>query len=539
MRPLSSLTPRIVCPKRSARTTLTALLAALSVGVSPAVQAETTPDMDGAAALNRTLDAILHDDAASPDALHRACSAWVSPRIHAADPLLAARLKLCQGRVAQAQKRQDAAKRKYEEAVRAATKVDRGARARRIEAEAEYRMAEMAERDQKDVPRCGHELGLDRVMRAEDQHVQRALERVEAQYRAVMDVGDPVWTRRAAYRVTTAYEDVWRTRLAAAPSGFRGVDVPSPFDLAAIDAAAVLGPVVAPPGGIVPATLMRAYRALARDAERGPADPALTAELVRRATALETDAHATPKNTPPAAWSGATDGAVALRGGVPVLRKAGAWVKVSRASAVAAARQRLKTADAAFGLALGVLADLGEETPSSAVQAGFESEDTLARLGALRAIERVPDSSWTEPLIARLEVLLAAPENNRAALFSTLERARYGEAERTLLALRAIVQARHDAAAPLFRDKRLPSAERAWLLAELNDTHFTYQHENLARQRDPATAAGGLYGIVLANGSKVAWIVHQHLRDPRPLVRCTATHLLGMVGGARSAEPAQ
>jgi hypothetical protein len=488
--------------------------------------------------LRKTLRENNGQDAATSRALESFCTQWRNAKIFEVDPVLEVELKVCAGRGAQGQGRIDVAEKRFAEAQRLASPHHGEPNWRRVHAEAMYRLAEIAEAHYHAFPLCDSDLGLGRLRAFEGDMLQQLLVLVEGRFREVIAVGDRFWSRRASYRIGTLYDDFYRRRVLNRAGNFRGLALPSPFAVDQFHTRKFLRKLLAPKDARWPTEIRRLYDTLARDAEKGAPDAELLEELRNRANSFSA--------LPPLLgeevvnpWLGdLVPGVVSYRNRRFVVRQSdGSWKTVADPEGLALVRagvaEKLGTAKNAYAMA--AAAESGSAIPTARVLEALAHPEEKVRLAGLWAAQQAPDKAYEESLLQRWRTLSSVtptgsidPKEKRPPLFGTLKDSLFGERERLLLALAALVREKRDVAKRVTREKSLPPFERAWLVADLGDTHLLPSYQAFFSDRDPQVAALGIYGAYLTSGSKALWMAREKSRDSRELVRCVAQHVVDM-----------
>jgi hypothetical protein len=477
-------------------------------------------------------------DTASSRQLESFCTQWRNPKILEVDPVLEAELKVCAGRGAQGQGRVEVAEKRFSDAARLASIHHGDRHGRRIHAEAVYRLAEIAEAHYHAFPLCDAELGLGRIRAHEGAMLGQLLALVEGRFREVIAVGDRFWSRRATYRIGTLYDDFYRRRVLNRNGNYRGIALPSPFAVDQFHTANFLRQLLAPDDAKWPSEIRRLYNTLARDAEKGEPDAELLEELRNRANSFSA-LPPLPGEEVVNPWLGELKkGVVSYRGRRFVVRQAdGSWKKVPDPEGLALVRNGMmaEVGTATHAYAMAAAAESGSAIPPARILEVLAHPDQKVRLVALWAAEQAPDKAYEEPLLARWRELTQAattpsidPKKEKPPLFGSLRESLYGEKERILLALAALVREKRDVALRVTREKTLPPFERAWMVAELGDTHLLPRYQEFFNSREADVAALGIYGAYLTSGTKALWMAREKSRDSRDLVRCVAQHVVDM-----------
>jgi hypothetical protein len=287
-----------------------------------------------------------------------------------------------------------------------------------------------------------------------------------------------------------------------------------------------------------PSEIRRLYNTLAKDAERGPKDLELLEELRTRANSFSTLPPLVGEEVETPWHSLLEPGVVSYRTRRFVVRdKAGLWIPVPEPEGLAlvlsGVAEPLGSVRNAYAMAAAV--ESGSVISSQRILEALIHPDPKVRLAGLWAAEQAPDKTFEEPLLTRWREIAPAgeqgsidPKKKLPALFGTLKETLFGERERILLALRALVKHKRDVALRMTREKSLPPFERAWLVAELGDTHLLPRYHEFFNAREAPVAAVGLYGSYLTAGKKYLRMASEKSRDSRDLVRCVAQHILEM-----------
>jgi hypothetical protein len=474
----------------------------------PAVTASPTPPASGAAPkaspsaensekaakLHADLTAALADEPGDARALEALAQAAAVDALIAIEPSIRPLVRLARARALLLQGRLDEAGTALGEA-RAAADAAAGPKGRAAAAQVRYRLAELEEARVGRSAMCGLELGLGRLATWEGKQRQDAVKRIASRYKSAAQVGDRFWARRAAYRTALLYEAHYRESLKPAKT-LRGVRLPSPFTIGSVRTEELLADVVT---GAWPAEIARLYSSVIGSVDARNPDPVLV-ELARKSAAELGRLTPSPGESAENPWL--KDEHEEL---IRYLRRFekraadGSWKTVEPPAArkLLAASVDKGPGSVDFAYALTALAEASPPPPKEMILAALASEDPRTRLAGYIAAERVPDASFAAPILDRF---LAAPAEQRKAPFSTLQGALYGEAERALLALRAIAGKNREVAEKLVADSRLPAGERAWLVAEVGDSRLAPALQSLAWNDDPVVASRAIFGIYVAQG---------------------------------------
>lgn len=480
--------------------------------------------------LRTDVEAALSREPHSVRELETLCTAWQPRRVLDEQPSLEVKLRLCAGVLGEIQGRLDTARQRYTEARDLAVALTVSDESRALEAEARFRMASLLASEVRDFTFCGHDLGLVQLSHFEGISLGERLERAADAFFEVVRVGSPIWTRRAFLRLAVLYDDTYRQVALSPPRSYRATRLPAPFAFDTIDAGAVLRTALAPKAADWPREVARLYELLKtqRDA---PTDETLDEELRTRYAAFAAldDVWREQARNP---WSTRlADGAIRRRATRFERRQAdGAWSEVPADVALPLLQAAL-AGNARVGQAAYALVALSESmTPpdDAAVIAALESDDPDVQLAGVLAAENAPRATLYEPLVAlwtRTMGAEAAPSTEPPTMpqrFHTLQGALFGIPERLLLALRALATRVRDVSTKMAADGRLPMRERAWIVAELGDTHLLGKYQEFAQHWDPEVAGIGLYASYLASGSRMFWLLRPDRSD---VVGCISRRL--------------
>jgi hypothetical protein len=416
-----------------------------------------------------------------------------------AEPALKPMMKLARARALMLQSR-------FDEAVTALTEV-RGAldplptrEQRRMTAEIRYHLAEIEEAKSKPPASCGP-VGLVRVAALEGRVARARMETLDSKYRTAVKAGDRFWSRRAAFRTAALSEDFYRAAVAA-PEGFRGAALPSPFAVDGADVKNLVGDVL---GGAWPAEISRLYSELIASIDVREPDPVLL-ELVRsRAAAFaRIDIPAGERAQNP--WRDEEKPGLVRFNKRFEKREVQGWVAVDPAQAKAKMAEALAKGPGSVehAFALAGLAEAGPAPSTDQILAALHHASERVQLAGLVAAEKAPSPALVDALV---EIAARAPKDPKEQPFATLQGALYGTRERALLALRALANKDRDVAEKLLQDQRLPARERTWIIAELAEGRLQYTLQTLAHDRDPIVAATAIYALALATGKNASgWL---------------------------------
>jgi hypothetical protein len=494
-------------------------------------------DLERAAKLRADIDAALlalpADDKATRalrqqlDALNNVV---VSDAVYAADPALKALHRLVRVRLTVVDDRLDDADTALKDARAAADAVSAkldGAPGARLQAAVRFAAAFVAEQRARKAlfaDECGSALGLATLAANEARQKKKILDDVTARYRPLATGPDKLWGRRAAYQTTALFDDV--ARLSLRPANYRGVALPAPLAVDAVDGGALLTPFLT--GWF--AELRRSFAQLSSSIDARSPDAALAEALrVRTAELAALTLPAAEAITP--LWrSELREGVVRLATRAERMNAAGRFVPVDARSTVAALQKNLErplgSVEHAYAM-VGLARAAPDKVDTAVLLAALGHSDARVVVSGLLAVEAAVAASkgGGERAVAVKEAVVAAyaaaDKGARAAPFSTLQGALFGRAERALLALRAIARADRATADALVGDDRLPALERAWFIAELADQRFAQRFDNWGWDKDDRVAALAIYGGVTARGNFAGY-----LRRP------TAPGLVGCVSRA-------
>jgi hypothetical protein len=473
--------------------------------------------------LERDLDAALATEPPDAATLERLCTAWQPARTVEESPLLAARLPLCAGRASLLERRLDQAEERLDRALAAASALPASDGQRALEAEIRFRLAEVAEERFIGFERCGTALSLLRLASWESKEASARLDLAVSRYEDVVRVRERHWARRALLK-TAALAARFYEQVASSAGNYRRSNLPSPFRVERVDAAALLARALGPKDAAWPREIARLYRVLEDELVRTGDDPALLEEVRHRAAALagvQLPAQGAENPWLPALRPGVLRWA---RRSFEARAADGTWQPLD--DALARERAKVAASQEPLGVegawALVALAASGAPVEVELLERALNSDDERVQLAGLAASSERPQAEHYEPLVTFWK-RLAVPEG--APLFATLESALFARPERALLALRALVERERDLGPQLALDARIPLAERAWLLAELGDTRMLNEYQRLAQQGERTASAVALYGWYLAAGRGMLGSLRPN--DPEP-AGCVSRHLARM-----------
>lgn len=445
--------------------------------------------------LRDELTALLVAEPGDAKALDSAVANGVPDALANAEPTLRPLVKLARARSLLLQGRVDEASNALGD-VRALAERLGSREQRRISAEVRFRQAEIEEAKSEGSPSCAS-LGLKRLASLEGRNARQRMEQLANRYRAVVKVGDRFWSRRAAFRTARLYDEFYRRALAA-PGGFRGTALPSPFAVSRVDTRALVGEVL---GGAWPAEISRLYSEVMGSIDARDPDPILIEQVRQRAAAfarLELPPGERAENP----WL-AEEKAGIIRYNRRYEQKGEGrkWTALSPQEAKPLVERALSLppGSAEHAYALAASAEVGTAPTTEQISAAIAHADPRVQLAGLFAAERQPSPALFEAVIGRA---IAQPAGPAVAPFSTLQTSLFGVRERALLALRAIANKDRATAEKLLGDERLPVRERTWIVAELGEARLQQALQNLSRDRDPVVAATALYGLFLATGKR-------------------------------------
>ncbi len=352
-------------------------------------------------------------------------------------------------------------------------------------------------------PVCGRATGIKRLVRDEADERQVLLESVSVHYLDATRGADRFWARRAAFATARLYEAV--VRLAFTAPDFRSVTLPAPFALDVVGTAAIVDPLLRTWLGEIRRVygeVMTSIDARAPDADLADRARLQAAELGRLEATLGTEKVENP-------WR-ADHHPGLLRIGTRAERVNDA--KHFTPVETRVALEQMNSAvdgtgvDAAYALA-GIAQAAPDMLSVAPVLKALSSSDPRLVLAGLLAAERVVrGKNGVEKAAALREpvtVVLAANKPEGTA-FSTLHGALYGLHERSLLALLALSRADGAVAELIVNDARVPTAEQAWIGADLADARFAAHYDTWAWDKSDVVAARGVWGGFVARGKRYA-----------------------------------
>lgn len=466
------------------------------------------------AKLKADLDAALRADPGDARALEALAGTWLPDGVVAGDAQLRALVKLGRGRALLLQRRFDEALDALTDARQAAETLPTPVQ-RPLVAQVKYRVGEIEELREPEAERCGQALGLKRLAKLEGEEARRHLEAVAQRYQVAVKLGDRFWGRRAAFRIAALYEGYYRRGLDAKP-GFRGIALPSPTAVSRFDEAALVADLL---HDRWPAEIARLYSEVIASIDARDPDPILlemartrAAELGRLSAPAASHVHSP--------WHKEEHEGLVRYARRYEEKNHDMWLAVSAADAKPRLVEQLGrgpgTVDHAYALA--ALADAGPPPGTDEIAKALASGDVRARVAALFAAERHPDTALADTI---LKGYLALPEAERRHAFSSVSAALWGEAARSLLALRALADKNRELAEKLVADTRLSAHDRAWIVAEIGDARLQYPLQSLTNDRDPNAAATALYAMFVTRGA-----------NARGLLRPSAEGAVGCVSRA-------
>lgn len=485
--------------------------AAPAAGASATAAAPSAEQAQKIAKLKADLGAALRAEPGDGRALEALAQTWFADSVLAADAELRALLKLARGRSLLLQRRFDESLDALTDARQAAETLP-GPTQRPLLAQVKFRVAEIEEARDAEGERCGQVLGLKRLAKLEGEEARKRVEAVAQKFQVAVKIGDRFWARRAAFRIAALYESYYRKSVDAKP-GFRGVAMPSPAAVSRFDESTLVAGLL---HGRWPAEIARLYGEVIASIDAREPDPILL-ELARGRAAelarLEAPA-ASPVQSP---WlKDEHEGLIRYARRYEV-KDRDIWLAVSAADAKPRLVEQLGrgpgTVDHAYALV--ALADAGPAPGSDEIAKALASGDARTRVAGLFAAERHPDAALAETLIKNY---LALSDADRRGAFSTAAAALWGEAARSLGALRALADKDRALAEKLVADTRLSAWDRAFIVAEVGDARLQYPLQSLVNDRDPNAAATALYALFVTRGP-----------NARGLLRPTAEGVMGCV----------
>jgi hypothetical protein len=391
-------------------------------------------------------------------------------------------------------------------------------------AESAYRIAETAEYQLRSFERIAPRLGFAELVKFEDQELLALLNRALIAYFAVFQARDVNWSHRAAYRVAVLVEDFYAEQILKNQPSFRGTILPSPFELG-------LGLGAPPPlyqNDLVQlrGELELLYSALDTRIKKSGIDVELIKELKakfqqtpNKSLSDENFVHPWAKDFKPGLLRCTGDDSFELQQG-------GWWKplkeKEFEKSLAFSLKQRL--GNAAHNYALVASACTGRAITPQRISAAIHHPRSQTRLAGLVAAELKPQSEFLPALLSHWQHLEKTGQTNRV-LFGSLEKALFGEPERTLLAIKANIKA-DTASLQKLHQSTLPDAEKAWLLGTVASA--SSQSSALLQSNDALAAARALYAQYKGKSKGTLAILQRHLTDKRNLVRLSARRILSL-----------
>jgi hypothetical protein len=477
--------------------------------------------------------------------LETLCTAWQSPKLYELDPLLDARLKVCSGRAAILRERLDQASWRLDKGL-AAAQASAAPEARALEAEARLLLIDLRDQEAGDKKTCGGRLGLEELRQWEAWERSRRHQTRTAELSEIVSLDVQPWSNRALLRIAREADAFYREVALTRPPSYRGFPLPSPLLVSTVDEASVVQQQVGP-GTAWPKEIARLYDVAERNLRRAgdvgraeaaaqaraallkvqvPKEQPTTNPLVDEAPigVIRFAPHPTDPSRPRFEQRTAAGFApLPDEQAVPLLQEQALSRMPRAADAEPEARVAL-TVQAAWAIA--ALAEAGELKPNESVFHALEDERWPVRFLVLRAIEVQPTEEAYGPLVAHVERLVTQKGWDNDAYdkrFHSLSAALFGEEERTLLALREVINKERSLLTKVTYEKGLPWDERAFLIAEQGDSRARYRVQELISVGDDRTGAIALYGFYKTQGTRSLWVLRQH-RSGR--MGCVAQALL-------------
>lgn len=489
------------------------------------------------------LQAVLQKDPLQPRDMEAVCASPVPRRILIEHPIIDLRLRLCAAKAAEMLGRPALAHERYASARDLTLALPEGSVPKERIAEAHFQVAAYAEERLRNFKLCGRDLGLTQLASFEKAEWLARLDEVTTLYNEVVRIDEPSWTLRALHRVVALHDSYFRQFFLSPPPTYRGTVLPSPLSIDAWPSPATRGVQLSPQRALWPKEIELLYEVVLERAQRESptALPAELRDLQTRADAfLQLDK--LPSDSARNPWATDWQAGMIRRVGVgfEMRDESGAWHGLPREDARAKLSEWLlhsPPTSVHFAYALVALAESGSALEDAAVLSALSHPHARVRLAGVIAAEAAPRASYFEALLALWEqerAQTAGPQSPLATLpksqpplelaprFESLQDTLYAVPERILLALRAIVDRERHLAAKVVSDPRLPTIEKAWLLAELGDPHLLASYRHWTKHPDGDVVATGLYGAYLAAGNRMFWLLQPKRMDA---AGCVSQHL--------------
>ena len=468
-----------------------------------------------------------------------AAGIWVQDSTAAADPtlrllsrLLKARTGILSGRFDEA----DVALKEVATALDNSTALD-ARQARHLRESVRYHRAVLGEARARSVlfgEGCGRALGIKKLARDEAAVRQKLIETVSARYAEAARGADRFYARRAAFAAARLYEEV--ARRALVEPDYRTVSLPGPYAVDAIDAVALIEPVLVGWFG----EIRRVYGEIIDAVDVRDPDPELVALVRARAAELgRLELKVGPEVVDNPWRAEFHPGLVRVANRAERRDQTGHFVPVESRVAVEAMNSAVAGTgvDAAYALA-GLASMAPQMVATSSVLAALSSSDERIVVAGLIATERIMrGKGGGDKAPALREAVLVAYAAGVAAqatapsatttstkAFSSLKGTLYGRVERGLFALLAMARVDRVSADAIVNDARVPVNEQAWIAADVADSRFAARYDKWAWDKDERLAALAVWGSVTGRGRRDAG----YLLRPNDagLVGCVSRHLV-------------
>ena len=353
-------------------------------------------------------------------------------------------------------------------------------------AEKTYRTAETAQFELESFDRIANQLGFASLGQYEDSKLKSLFNRALIAYFKVFEAKDPLWSSRAAYRIAELVAHFFEKQVFSYTPPYRYSRLPFSFaihqkssnQLPSIKNAAALQDEI---------TLL--YETIEKYAKKLNIDKELLKDLQKKLKSLSNQTWVQTEKIISPFKQLEREILRDHNGQIQQRQENGKWKTIAITD--------LKT-----------------------IQTAIKNPSQTVRLSGLVIAELHPNNQFILPLLAQWK------KPNRP-LFNNLQNTLFGESERILLALKALIQKEPKSIELIVASSKLPAAEKAWLLSFANKNESTVRMaKELLNQEDALTASRALWVLYQANPKTALPIVRQHLKDRRSFVSTTSQRIL-------------